>query len=332
MILKTALFLVTAAVSWTLGGSLIAPKSGGSKPRGSTPATISAGRDEVTGIANRAALDSFFRQLAATEAQTSRRPVRVIHYGDSHTKADLFTGAVRRSLQRDFGGSSAGDARLVKNTVYDPSDSQKIIYQPLGVNGARAKRLRGMTENPAFLQSVAQSRPDLIVIAYGTNEVTDDDWTVDSYARMLVEIIARMRSAAPAASVLVIGPPDRAVLGSGGWASARRMHELMEAERRAAFSAGAAFWSMSDAMGGAGSMNAWVARGLGQPDHVHFTAAGYNRLGALFYRDLMNAYHSNSRGTQPRTPPRTQPGTVRPGLNDLDLRLMRGVPATGKPK
>ena len=157
---------------------------------------------------------------------------------------------------------------------------------------ARAKRLHSLTQNGAFLQGVAQLRPDLIVIAYGTNEVTDDDWTIASYERMLVDMIRRLHSAAPGASVLIIGPPDRAVQGSDGWISARKMSALLEAQRRAAFSADAALWSSYDAMGGAGSMNAWVARGLGRSDHVHLTPIGYNKLGRMFYGDLISVYRS----------------------------------------
>jgi hypothetical protein len=93
------------------------------------------------------------------------------------------------------------------------------------------------------------------------------------------------------------------------------MPSLMEAERRAAFMAGAAFWSECDAMGGAGSMNNWVGRGLGRFDHVHFTAAGYDRLAGLFYGDLMNAYRSGRSGTSD-------------SRKGLDLRVMRGVPIT----
>jgi len=192
-----------------------------------------------------------------------------------------------------------------------------VVYQPLGVNGARAKRLNEMLESPDFLESVAHSRPDLIVIAYGTNEVTDLDWTVDSYARMLSGIIARLRSAAPDASILIMGPPDRSVAGSGGWTSVRRMPLLLEAQKRAAFLAGAAFWSEYDAMGGSGSMNTWVARGLGRFDHVHCTASGYDKLAGLFYDDLINAYRSGRAGT-----PASRKG--------IDLRVMRGVPVPTK--
>jgi hypothetical protein len=65
---------------------------------------------------------------------------------------------------------------------------------------------------------------------------------------------------------------------------------LIEAQRRAAFQTGAAFWSSYDAMGGAGTMNAWVAQGFGQSDRVHLTRSGYNRVADYFYRDLMLAY------------------------------------------
>jgi lysophospholipase L1-like esterase len=273
-------------------------------------------RDESSAFTNVAALDPFFRELAALESHSRVRPVRIMQYGDSHTKADLFTGAVRKRLQRDFDGEGS---RLVKTTSYSPSanDGRMVVYQPLGMNGARAKRLSEMSASPGFLQGVSQSRPDLIVIAYGTNEVTDLDWTVDSYARMLSGIIARLRSAAPNASILIIGPPDRSIAGAGGWTSARRMPLLLEAQKRAASIAGAAFWSEYDAMGGAGSMNTWVARGLGRFDHVHFSASGYDRLAGLFYGDLINAYRSGRTGVPAS---RTAP----------DLRVMRGVPIVPK--
>ncbi|HEX8071143.1 MAG TPA: SGNH/GDSL hydrolase family protein [Pyrinomonadaceae bacterium] len=313
MTLKTVLLAAAMALSLGVG---LAQSNAGQVRR--APAAVSATSD-TTGIFNAAALGSFFRQLAATEAHNAHRPVRIMQYGDSHTKADLFTGAVRRSFQRDF----AGDVYLVAEASHGAAaagEGQTILYEALGVNGARAKRLRALTEDASFLQALARRKPSLIVLAYGTNEVTDEDWTVESYERMFVEIINRCRAAAPTASVLIVGPPDRAVRGARGWASVRRMPELIEAQRRAALSAGAAFWSASDAMGGAGSMNVWVARGMAQPDHVHFTAAGYSRLGAMFYSDLMNAYR------------RKQPDTAKPALSDEDLRFMRGVPITRTPR
>ena len=306
--LKTVFLLITtgASVFWPISPDL---------PLGGTVPTLISARDESNHITNSSALDPFFRQLAATEAGARTRTLRIIQYGDSHTKADLFTGAVRKNLLRDFGGDVP---RLVRQTAYTPSARQVIAFQPMGVNGARAKRLSDLSQNASFLQSVSENKPDLIILAYGSNEVTDRDWTVESYSRMLVGIISRLRSAAPEASFLIIGPPDRSVSGPGGWATAARMTQLLEAQRRAAILAGAAFWSEYDAMGGAGSMNVWVARGLGRFDHVHFTAGGYSKLANLFYSDLIAAYRSG------RSPSPAGTGT------GLDLRVMRGVPLSSQ--
>ena len=305
--LKTALILIVT------GSSVVWPMLMGERAGAGFAPTNDAA------ITNVAALNPFFRQLAAIEKHTRQRPLRIIQYGDSHTKADLFTGAVRKNFLRDFGGEMPA---LVKRTVYSSNVSAyaKTVYQPQGVNGARAKRLRDMCEDARFLQNLSQDHPDLIVLAYGTNEVTDQDWTVNSYSQMMIGIINRLRSAAPDASFLIVGPPDRAVASAEGWTSVRRMSALLEAQRRAAFSANAGFWSGYDAMGGAGSMNQWVGGGLARYDHVHFTAPGYAKLAGLFYRDLINAYRNGSPTASPSSP-----------VKGIDMRVMqRNFPLSKK--
>ena len=307
--------LKTVIVLTVTGSSVIWPMLMSEKADARFGQTLVQSNEAV--ITNVAALSPFFRQLSAIEKHTRQRPLRIIQYGDSHTKADLFTGAVRKNLLRDFGGEMPS---LVKKTAYSPRSGGYgiTVYQPQGVNGARAKRLRDMSENPRFLESLAQDRPDLIVLAYGTNEVTDQDWTVTSYSQMLIGTINRLRTAAPDASFLIVGPPDRSVPSAEGWSSVRRMSALLEAQRRAALSTNAAFWSGYDAMGGAGSMNQWVSGGLARYDHVHFTAAGYTKLAGLFYRDLMNSYRAGSR---------FQPAPVQ----GIDMRVMqRNFPISKK--
>ena len=66
-------------------------------------------------------------------------------------------------------------------------------------------------------------------------------------------------------------------------------------------------------------MNAWVARGLGRSDHVHLTPIGYNKLGRMFYGDLISVYRSGNL-SRPRS-----------SLDDIDLKVMRGVPITKRP-
>ena len=159
--------------------------------------------------------------------------------------------------------------------------SPGVRYDVFGINGARANRL--LTWNgPAFNAALKALAPDLIILAYGTNELTDGDWTRESYQSLYEEIIQRLRAAAPKSSILIVGPPDRADVDVS-----RRLRLLNDALREVAFGNSTGFWSASEAMGGAGSMNRWLGTGLAQADRVHLTSAGYNVLGGRFYRDLM---------------------------------------------
>jgi hypothetical protein len=61
-------------------------------------------------------------------------------------------------------------------------------------------------------------------------------------------------------------------------------------QRKVAAEEGWAFWDQYKAMGGAGSMWAWVKAGLGNTDLFHPTGSGGNQLGTWEYRALMEAY------------------------------------------
>src|SRR5271170_173613 len=63
---------------------------------------------ERVGIENARALHPFFDQLHQLEADPKAQLVRVIQFGDSHTAADVFTGALRTLFQQKFGDGGAG--------------------------------------------------------------------------------------------------------------------------------------------------------------------------------------------------------------------------------
>ena len=160
-----------------------------------------------------------------------------------------------------------------------------VSYDVLGINGARVSRI--LTWNgSAFAAELSQRKPDLIILAYGTNEIADADWTPSSYRRLLKSVIQRLKSAAPQASILLYAPPDRGDLPL----AAARMSSMIETQRSVAAESGVAFWSAFDAMGGSGSMNAWLGRGWAQADRVHLTRPGYDLIAAAFVKDLMRAF------------------------------------------
>ncbi len=168
-------------------------------------------------------------------------------------------------------------------------NSTGVTYEPLGINGASASIVLGWDE--ATLRSNIERRnPGLIVLAYGTNEASRRDITVDSYRAMFTQLIARFRAAAPTATILVIGPPDRYVRNRKGWQPLDGVDTIVEAERQAAMASGCPFWDLRAKMGGKGSMQQWISAGMAQVDHVHFTEPGYKLLGDAVFRDLMSQY------------------------------------------
>ena len=166
-----------------------------------------------------------------------------------------------------------------------------VTYDVLGINGARASRLLRWNWN--VLEGCLSLRdPDLIIVAYGSNEVGDQNLDLRRYTAMLTTLLRRLSEAAPRASLLVIGLPDRAARVGGKWTTMPQVPALVEAQRQAAFEAGAAFYDLFEAMGGYGSIAKWATgvKPLAQPDRVHLTTEGYRLVADWIFRELMNGY------------------------------------------
>lgn len=165
-----------------------------------------------------------------------------------------------------------------------------IAYETLGVNGAQASII--LNWDPTILASnLARHQPALILLAYGTNDASNTDLSPEGYRATLRNVVQRIRDAAPQASIVLIGPPDRyyRILGRG-WTEYPRMQLVVDAERDVAKSMGCAFWDLRGRMGGGGVMPQYVQAGLVQADHVHFTREGYQLLGRVLYQELMSQY------------------------------------------
>lgn len=183
-------------------------------------------------------------------------------------------------------------------------DRAGVTYDALGINGARASR--PMLWDWQLMSSNLERRdPDLIIVAYGSNEVTDSDLDLEDYSANFAKLLKRFREAAPRASILVLGPPDRAVREGRRWKTARRMTALIDAQRRAALKAGAAFYDLFKAMGGPGSVDRWatLAQPLAQADRVHLTAAGYRLVANWINSELISGY---VKAMSPATGPKGQ--------------------------
>ena len=365
------------------------------------------------GIENPRALRPFFDQLHQLEADPKAQLVRVIQFGDSHTAADVFTGALRTLFQGKFGDGGAGfsfagypfagyhihgtkraqstgwtvigthlndigDAMVgmggvslsteaagnwvsldadatslqvqyliqpnggsfeirdndnliatVSTAKADPTapdaaaqfgapvepgphhfevltteqapvrllglsteNTAGVTYEAAGINGAEASLFLRWNET---LQQplLAAVNPALIVLSYGTNEAGDRNWTEEGYAAMFQRIIERCRRLAPNASILVVGPPDRAMrAGRRAWKPFTGVDRIVEAQRSVCRKMNCAYWDQRSRMGGLGSMRDWVSISWAQPDHTHFTGEGYTELASALFSDIVQQYDS----------------------------------------
>ena len=368
-----------------------------------------------TGIENASALQPFFDQLKQREADShaGSQPglVRILQFGDSHTAADMFTGALRTLFQSKFGDGGAGysypgypfagyrihgtrraqsvgwtvtgthfrdlgdgllgmggvslsttragnwisldadastvqvqyliqpggggieiwdDDQLLTSLFTDgptaaghydvqvapgphhfevrtvSSDPVRLFgivteqpagvtYEAIGLNGAEAGLI--LRWNEALAQDLMSQRDvSLIVLAYGTNEASDGNWTEESYAAMFRTLIDRLRKQAPHAAMLVLGPADRELRAgrrrSASWVPYVGIDRIIAAQRKVCREMGCAYWDERARMGGFGTMREWVTVGWGQPDHTHFTGDGYNELAATLFSDIVQLYNS----------------------------------------
>ncbi len=166
-----------------------------------------------------------------------------------------------------------------------------VTYETLGINGAQADLQ--LDWNAAILSGeIAERDPALIVVAYGTNEALSRSWTAEQYRAALLAVIQRLRSAAPLASILLIGPPDCEYrLRNGRRLAFPHLDEVIEIQRQVALDSGCAFWDWRARMGGPGSVSQWVQAGLAQGDYTHLTGAGYRLIGDTLFNEIMAQYN-----------------------------------------
>jgi len=186
------------------------------------------------------------------------------------------------------------DRRPVRLHGWVTENLRGLTWETMGINGAQAS-IGLKWEDAGLAPAYRDHSPGLIVLAYGTNEARNKDWTFESYRDMFIALLDKYRRLAPAASILVIGPPDHQIRTRAGWAPHEKIDVILEAQRAACAARGAAFWDIRDRMGGKGAMRQWVYAGMAQGDYVHFTGPGYRLLGAALYKELMGQYSTFAR-------------------------------------
>lgn len=180
--------------------------------------------------------------------------------------------------------SPAGDGPVRVFGVVLERDAPGIVVDAMGVSGRTASSWLHWDE-PLMGAYLRRRTPDLVVLAYGTNEANDRSLTETEYRLTLRAVLARMRRLLPETACVLIGPSDRgrkirgtvhAIWGPTAW--------VARAQREIAPEFGCVSWDLQEATGGPGSIFRWrtAEPSLAAGDLIHFSAAGYRELAGRF--------------------------------------------------
>jgi lysophospholipase L1-like esterase len=169
-------------------------------------------------------------------------------------------------------------------------DQPGVVYDALGSHAGMA--VFWQRQNRAhWRDQFALRDPGLIIFQYGTNE-SEGTFDGPEYENALGALLDELKEVSGGASVLMAAPLDRAANRGGRLVTRPIIVDLVSSQKRAALAHGVAFWNTFEAMGGEGSMAAWVrARPeLGGSDLTHPTPMGAEVLGDMMADALIHAY------------------------------------------
>lgn len=160
-----------------------------------------------------------------------------------------------------------------------------ILYHSMGVNGAKYKHY---LSTDFYLEQTATLRPDLIVIALGTNEALEHPYSDPKLSEQVTLLIQQLKKQNPNAAFLISIHPDSYKKKSKFNPGVDNVREKLI---DAANSNKVSYFDLYEAAGGKHSADKWKETALLRDDGVHFTRAGYELQGNMFYLALIKAYN-----------------------------------------
>lgn len=136
-------------------------------------------------------------------------------------------------------------------------EAPAVILDSLSVPGAWFKGWSNV--DARYVANGLPQAPDydLILIQYGTNEGVNADVDRQKYGQYLRTNLACLRKVYPRSRCVLIGPPDRGVVGHAQAADllkyAKAHRQIALAQKQAALEFQCGFWDWQAAMGGAGA-------------------------------------------------------------------------------
>ncbi len=228
----------------------------------------------------------FFEKLCV-----SHQPARIVHIGDSHVRGHVFSVVARHCLEEAFGSQAvyADSITYQTSALAHETGNPGLIYHTIGINGATTVQF---TEAER-LEEIADLKPDLIILSFGTNESHDKRYDASDHTVQLDALLTLLYSHCPGAVVMLTTPPGsfirvqrrRRVVNN---LTAAVVANLLDFARQR----GLPVWDLYHIAGGEQSACVnWKNGKYMQYDQIHFTHDGYTLQGALLAAAILNAYN-----------------------------------------
>jgi len=130
----------------------------------------------------------------------------------------------------------------------------------------------------------------LLIYEFGVNVVPYITDNYSYYEQWVYQQLHFLKQANPDMSILVVGVSDMSMNTDSGLVSYPNIEAIRNAQKKAAFKAGCAFWDTYQAMGGQNSMPVWVNSGLAAKDYTHFAPQGASKIAKMLYNAIYNDY------------------------------------------
>ncbi len=168
-----------------------------------------------------------------------------------------------------------------------------ILYHSIGGNGAKFKHFLAAQY---FVEQTTALNPDLFIISLGTNEAAEYPYIDKQFLAQAETFLIKLKQANPNALFIITTPADFYRKRTRRNPGVEQIHiQLLQLANKINI----ALWDLYEVGGGRHSADDWKKNNLMQKDGVHFTKAGYELQGDLFYRALIKGYNEYVRYRYP---------------------------------
>lgn len=208
----------------------------------------------------------------------------------------------------------AGTVKIASVAFYNTRSG--LTYNAVGYPGATIDILHKL-DAKTFADELTRLVPQIVVLAFGTNEGFNDGLDLDRYVQSYERVVQKIRAVLPRATIVVVSPPNANRLpasckaeaqkaacrkadtepaspknGNGcAWQTPPQLDKVREAQRAIAERHRLMWWNWASLMADACGAHEWA--GMTPPliarDHVHFTPDGYRKSAGEFLRTLIPA-------------------------------------------